>query len=169
MVLRTTVVGIPLVVALAAACAPGSPGPAARAVRRGDADSVAFERRRLQGRGRFLTGADIARRSPRRLSDLFIGVHGVNVLPLGAGGAALTGIRSAWSVPLAGVATGACLADVYFDGMRVTQPTQTAPFDVNGLPLHLIRGVEVYRASEAPAQFSSITGCPVVLLWRLGS
>jgi hypothetical protein len=155
-------------IVLLAACAPrvaGSPSSALRSAAAGgatSADQSGFERRRLAGKGRFLTQADIVARRVSQVSDLFRTEIAITVVPMDLGGATLAasgGPRVSLTSP------SLCLAEVYLDGIRQTASPSSPPFDVNSISVKLLRGVEIYRASEAPAQYSSARNCPVVLFW----
>jgi outer membrane cobalamin receptor len=155
-------------IVLLAACAPRVAGSAARPLRSaatlaaGSMDQSGFEKRMLAGKGRFLTQADIAARRVNRVSDLFRTETGITVVPMDLGGATLAasgGPRVSLTSP------SLCLAEVYLDGVRQTATPSSPPFDINSISVKLLRGIEIYRGSEAPAQYSSSRNCPVVLFW----
>jgi hypothetical protein len=155
-------------IVLLAACAPRVAGSPARPLRSAGTvaasanDQSGFEKRRLAGKGRFLTQADITARRVNQVSDLFRTETGIAVVPMELGVATLAasgGPRVSLNSP------SLCLAEVYLDGVRQTSTPLSPPFDINSVSVKLLRGVEIYRGSEAPAQYSSARNCPVVLLW----
>jgi hypothetical protein len=117
------------------------------------------ERRRL-GFGHFFTRADIARRHPIVLSDLFRGsAAGIQVVP--------TDSRFGHKLILRGgstslIAGGGCNPTIYLDG--VTLNDSTGDVDWFADPQD-VAGVEVYAGpSQTPPQFPG-HGCGSVVIW----
>ncbi len=108
-----------------------------------------FYDRRRRGLGYHITRDEAALANAFRVSDAFRGMAGIQVSP-----GARMGQRG-----IIRLRTG-CMADVYLDGTRTV-----TPFPVDDLLAPAdIEAVEVYRASEVPAQFG-FSNCGVVLIW----
>jgi hypothetical protein len=56
-------------------------------------------------------------------------------------------------------ANGVCIMELYVDGVRQFDP------DLNRYPPDWIEAMEVYTGASAPAQYSGLNPCGVVLLW----
>lgn len=108
-----------------------------------------FYRREARGIGRFITRDDIEERHPLRVTDLLVMVPGVRLRRgRGVGGETAVLMR------------GGCVADVFLDGVRTLPPF---PLDSVLHPDDLA-GIEVYHASELPAQYG-ISSCGALLVW----
>jgi hypothetical protein len=114
-----------------------------------------FQKRRLSGRGLFVTRADIEERRPTRLSDMLRNLPGVRIERGRGGGvlrfnASLTQRRD-------------CVPQYWLDGqhLRGAQIDDFPPGDVEG--------VELYSGpANTPLQFSSfggVTTCGTVVIW----
>jgi hypothetical protein len=114
-----------------------------------------LELRRKAGLGHFITQAEIDKKNPPLLSDLFVGIPSVDVP-----------VRGGWP---GNIRSGGCPFVVYLDGIRI--PTQP-DFDNLAVPKE-IAGIEIYSgAATIPLQYKPISGsfCGVILLWtRIGS
>lgn len=119
------------------------------------------------GGGIFITPEKLERRSPRKLTDMFFGMVGTQVVEqsLGAGGRGVYFPRS--GLMLNG---GICWPMIYIDhhlaslgGMSDADPTALDTW-VHGMD---VAAVEVYRSpSEVPAEFMGAnSGCGVIVVW----
>lgn len=119
-----------------------------------------FEARRTSNAtigGHFITRREIEARPVASASELTLGVPGVQVRQLSE-------TFDDRSFIFLGGNGGACLANVYVDGMRLVQSEHKTVDDV--LMTSNIAGIEVYpRALTAPMQFQADPGCGVVLYW----
>lgn len=111
------------------------------------------QRRRVAGTGRFFGPSDLAKRPPMRIGDVLRMVPGVRVVP------ATYGERiqmralnfNSW-----------CTPDVWLDGIRVQGDNNVESM----VSVDDIRAIEVYASPQTvPAQFTSLTGCGVFLMW----
>lgn len=108
-----------------------------------------FYRRQARGIGRFITREDIEERHPLRVTDLLVMMPGVRLRRgRGVGGETAVLMR------------GNCVAEVFLDGIR-TLPS--FPLDSVLHPDDLA-GIEVYHASELPAQYG-MSSCGALLVW----
>ncbi|HEX5386240.1 MAG TPA: carboxypeptidase regulatory-like domain-containing protein [Gemmatimonadales bacterium] len=117
-----------------------------------------FDERMKRGIGTFITEDDIERRNPLIFEDIFRGIPGVQVEPVG-NGYRLFSSRGAID------AQGECSPQYYVDGVPMTvDPTDDAPFPVD--PRDIV-GIEVYSgASTTPAEFQrAMSGCGAVVIW----
>jgi hypothetical protein len=110
------------------------------------------ERKRSSGAGRFLTAADIERRQPLMLGDVFRSVGGMEVV--------------GDVIQMRGLSLEKCTPDFYLNGAYLGVQTVD---DVDGLvrPKDVI-GIEVYSIGTVPQQFTRGMGgdnCGVVLIW----
>lgn len=108
-----------------------------------------FYRRQARGIGRFITREEIEERHPIEVTSMLAMVPGVRLrYGRGVAGETLVLMR------------GGCLAQVYLDGVRTLPPF--------GLDTHLspddVMAMEVYHASELPAQYGT-SGCGALLVW----
>ena len=112
-------------------------------------EDAGFYDRQRRSFGRFVTRQEIEARRPLLVSDLLRMMPGVRVSPRGA-------------FPRENVLLlrGGCVADVYIDGFP---SGQSVPVDAMLHP-NDIEAVEVYQASETPAQFKT-TSCGAVVFW----
>lgn len=115
--------------------------------RRTSAAMIDFERRRALGIGQFVTRADIERRQPRQVSDLFRMMPGVRVVPDRLGDARL-------------LVHGRCVPKLFIDGV--------ASYEGMSLDIMLrpddVEGIEVYTTASAPPQYAR-AACGVVVVW----
>jgi hypothetical protein len=111
------------------------------------------QRRRVAGTGRFFGPSDLAKRPPVRIGDVLRMVPGVRVVP------ATYGERiqmralnfNSW-----------CTPDVWIDGIRAQNDNNVESM----VSVDDIRAIEVYASPQTvPAQFTSLTGCGVFLMW----
>jgi hypothetical protein len=122
------------------------------ASRLGDRHQSGFEERRRSGFGRFLTAADIARRSPRMASEIFQTVAGVRM----AGD----------DIKLRG-AFDDCSPGLYIDGQYVPPaPGGLKAADIDmWVNVNQIKGIEVYF-DHVPGQFQQgLSGCGSIVIW----
>lgn len=133
-----------------------------------------FWERQERGMGRFFTRADLDRRKPQRLIDMFRGVEGAKVVPT-AHGYAIASLRGA-----RGLASGECVAAVFLDGM----PYQMSTAGLSDFNPEDVEAIEYYSSpARVPAQFNTATGmsrpgsgfiaghpkCGVVAIWTRGT
>jgi hypothetical protein len=118
-----------------------------------------FDARRQLGTGHFFDRAEIERRRPRAVTDLLRLTPGLRV-ERGPGGYWVRSSRS--------LGPRDCPLSTYVDGVAVT--TETRPrrgssiFDT--IPIDMVEALEVYAASEVPAQYNrGASNCGVVLIW----
>lgn len=116
-----------------------------------------LERRRTRGSGTFLTDEDIASRRPTLTSDVFRSIQGGVTIERDSLG------NRYLAMPSNTFRSARCLPAIFIDGMSMRGLTTA---DIDGLlqPIHLL-GIEVYRAANAPAEFSEQDGCGTILLW----
>lgn len=120
-----------------------------------------FYERQQRGLGSFLLREHIEARRPRDLVEVFRGVRGFRVVANARGhGYVLTGARG-------GGAGGACLPDVYLDGVPLTRLAGDR-LDViySVLPEH-VEAIEAYSGpASIPPQYNlNRSACSVVLIW----
>jgi hypothetical protein len=110
-------------------------------------------RRRSAASGRFFGPDDLAKRPPMRAGDVFVRVPGVRVVPN------LYGER----ILMRGASFDSwCTADVWIDGMRAVRSGSIESM----VAIDDVRAIEVYaRGGTVPAQFTSFSGCGVILMW----
>jgi hypothetical protein len=118
---------------------------------------AAFERRKKMGLGHFLDEREIERRNPMQFTDLLRVMPGVQVVPRGGSD------NRVYMRGGSGMGGGYCTPDIVLDGMRVAG-------DVGGVDWLVtpqdVRAVEVYsRGSQVPAEFQSLSGCGVIVIW----
>jgi hypothetical protein len=114
----------------------------------GNVAMAQFQRRLKAGWGHILTPADIARRNAFQVSDLFRTIPGVRVSPTRGFGNRIL-IRG-------------CAPTVYFNGMRMDDQA-SSEIDMLASASE-VTAVEVYTASERPAEFFG-NSCGTVVLW----
>jgi hypothetical protein len=114
----------------------------------------AFERRRAQGIGHFITRADIEKRNPLRLSDMMRTIPGAELWPSQNGQVALRFARNG---------PRNCPPQFFIDGI------QANGFNVDDMPPGDVEGVEIYfGASGLPPEFNRMRStaiCGVVAIW----
>jgi hypothetical protein len=114
-----------------------------------------YDRARL-GVGRQFDREDLERLQPFQVSDVLFRVPGMR----------LSDSRMLAGTPVYAInptirsfTNGPCVMDVYLDGVRLSDP------DLNQVAPDWLDGVEVYRGSNTPAQYTGLNPCGVVLLW----
>jgi hypothetical protein len=115
----------------------------------GSSKLAEFQRRLKSGWGHILTPADIEKRNPLSVSDLFRTMPGVQVLPTRGFGHAV-------------LLRGGCLPTVYLNGARMSDDA-AKNIDEFVSP-NEITAVEVYNAASRPAEFWG-NDCGTVVLW----
>lgn len=118
------------------------------AVRLSRLETQGFFERRKVGLGHTFTRAEIEKRGPSRVTDLFQGIPGVRVLPGRPGRAADIRLR------------GNCMPQLVVDGMPLSLP---APID-ELLTVAQLEAVEVYHGATSPVQFAG-SACGTVMAW----
>lgn len=127
-------------------------------------DLVGFNDRQKRGVGRFITRADIARRNPRELNDVFRAVPGVRLVPAGPGRLDITlrggGMRR-------GASRQYCYPAVFIDGVRTPAGGHYPTYLNETIPPGDVEGIEIYLGpSEVPPIFGGIgSGCGAVVVW----
>ncbi len=128
-----------------------------------------FERRRADPSlgGAYLTRADIERRPVATPTELLFSLPSVSVQPIMTLDSPYAKERNLIWFPSsrgASVNPGACLAEVFVDGVRARQSAESSMDDL--LAGADLAGVEVYpRPFTAPAEYRGTGGCGVVLFW----
>jgi carboxypeptidase family protein len=111
-----------------------------------------FESRRKLGEGHFITQAEIEKRNPVAVSDMFNGIPSVMVK-----GGMILNLRQ-----------DSCPFNIYVDGVKLP----VGSIDNLAVPQE-VAGIEIYAgAATIPLQYKSPSGsfCGVILLWtRIGS
>jgi hypothetical protein len=114
----------------------------------------AFESRRKQGIGHFITRKQIEARDPYLLSDMMRMVPGVILTPSPDGHAYLHFSR----VPKAN-----CPPQYYVDGIQVTG------FNIDDMPARDVEGVEVYAGPAGlPPEYNRVHSnviCGTIIIW----
>jgi hypothetical protein len=114
---------------------------------------VAFENRRRQGVGHFITRDQIEKRNPLMLSDMVRTIPGT-ILIRDAGRTTLRFSR---------VARNNCPPQFFVDGVQVSG------FNIDDMPAGDIEGVELYAgAAGLPPEYNRVTGtgiCGTVIIW----
>lgn len=111
-----------------------------------------FSDRRKTATGTYFDAAYVARHRLRDLNDLLRRAPGVRV----------TSARIGQRITMQG-AGGECVPTLYIDRARVES---TVLGDLAAvLPVIEVEGLEVYRPASVPPEFSSPTGCGVIVLW----
>jgi hypothetical protein len=117
-------------------------------------DFTGFFQRSKKGFGHFFTRADIEKRHPFQVTDLFRTIPGFMVVPDSGLGYTVVSSRG-------GGLRGRCQPNVYLDGMRI--------YDIGNLDGFVmpndVAGVEAYAgAAGAPPQYPS-DGCGSIIIW----
>jgi TonB-dependent starch-binding outer membrane protein SusC len=108
-----------------------------------------FYRRMEHGQGYFFTRADVLRRRPARITDLLLGVPGIDVGAHRIGRISVTMGRRKGCVP-----------EYYVDGARAPH------FDLDDLQPSDLAGLEIYRGnSEVPLEFKAFERCGAIIVW----
>lgn len=114
-----------------------------------------FERRRKLGFGHFITEADIEKKAPTYMGDIFRGTPGIVTMP-GQFGRDRVLVRSS------GI-TGDCAPAIFLNGMLVNIEDGDLDLIINPKD---VRAVEVYaRTSSIPVQFQTRNGCGSAVIW----
>lgn len=115
-------------------------------------DQIAeFERRRSQGFGSFITGAELKAASNRSMTTVLHTIPQVRFYRLPTGAMVAGSTES----------SRRCYSLVYLDGIKVM-----AAFDVNSISPSSLRGIEFYPTTSAPSQFTAAPGyCGVLVIW----
>jgi len=125
---------------------------------RADADRfnnlAGFRERRRSGLGRFLDVADIARRTPTYVSELFRTLPGVY----------LDDSNVETRITMRGTFEDRCIPAVFVDGRQMLDVAAT---DIDNLiSIKQLAAVEVYSASQAPPPFlPTLSGCGSIVFW----
>ena len=112
-----------------------------------------FERRRRSGVGNYIDESQIERMRPNRFSEVLRRVPGLRVDE---------GIGSAAGITMRGDAAS-CSPTVFLDGHRMPD-MDMRDLDSFVLP-NDIGFVEVYTSTQAPAEFTTLDGCGVIVVW----
>lgn len=113
----------------------------------------AFEARRKQGMGHFITRGQIEKRNPMLLSDMMRSVPGALLIP--------DGYRSVLRFARNGRTS--CPPQYFVDGVQVTG------YNIDDMPVGDVEGIELYSgASTLPPEFNkylSTVSCGAVIIW----
>lgn len=117
-----------------------------------------FFERMATGLGEFITRREIEERSPTQLSDLFFGMPGVTLQPIG-----LTRVQITFTRAGRGFGEPCPSPDLYIDGALI----QGGLFLNDILTPEQIEGIEVYRGTaETPVQFQKPgSTCGSIVIW----
>jgi hypothetical protein len=154
--------------------------PLSVSVRSAWLEETGFYERRLEAgiSGHFIDRAQIEKRNPTFLTDLFFGVPGTKVHTLGmsqrvvqfsrseSGGLSRPQgqderVRRLMNLP-------GCQPYVYLDGRRhadILETGRSLVLDFNIINPDAIEAVEVYVGAATPPQFRNENGCGVLLIW----
>lgn len=119
-----------------------------------------FEQRRATNiGGHFITRADIVRKASIRAEDLFRGVAGIKVEPVGFNDYRIVSLRGG-----SGFSTE-CEPSVFIDGLRIPLDPE-AGLSLPVLPEE-IEGIEIHQGpGSAPLQYRTMgQNCGVILIW----
>lgn len=108
-------------------------------------------RQRERSFGRFVTRAEIEKRSGARATDLLQQTPGIYLVPARPSGNFIT-MRCS---------PGQCMPTLYIDGMMVKQFSPVDDF----ITADMLEGVEVYTGLSAPSPIHSLNNCGVVAFW----
>jgi hypothetical protein len=108
-----------------------------------------YDRRDNETDGDFVSAADIERRTPQFVSDLFQRLPSVRVQYGGAGRRSIVFTRG-----------GPCQPDMYVDGFKAAR----GDTNVDRMSPAEIAGIEIYIGGMAPIRFRS-SSCGAVILW----
>ena len=115
-------------------------------------DSNGFEKRRKTGFGTYFDEAAIKRRSPYDAYSMLYGIPSLQVVSRGFDRVVL--MRSP---------TGACVPNLFIDGMRMSTDL-LGQLDVLVQPQELA-AMEVYRSGNVPAEFFTFDNCGAIVIW----
>ena len=116
------------------------------------ADVRGFEARRRRGNGTFFDDATIQRRGARTIFDLLRVVPGVQIRRVGFNNRIIMGRGQ-----------GNCVPAVFLDGMKMMDE-MSGDLDML-VSIEEVGGVEVYRGSYVPPQFSGFNNCGAIVIW----
>jgi hypothetical protein len=126
-----------------------------------------FYDRRTLGLGHFFERDDIAKRTTRKLSDLFRGISGVRVVTLGQ--VSDLELRAGGVSNFGKIANARCRPPIFLDGLLISHSNveMRERYDLDSILPTDIEGIEVYAsASQVPPQYGGAHSmCGVVLLW----
>jgi len=116
---------------------------------------VAFESRRVEGLGRFITRAQIEKRNPLRLTDMLRSIPGTMII---------TGDNGRSAVRFTRGTSPRCAPQYIVDGM------QAANFTLDDMPPTDVEGIELYSGSAGvPPEYNRLFGtssmCGTVIIW----
>ena len=119
-----------------------------------------FEHRRATSiGGHFMTRADIVRRGSIRAEDLFRGLAGIKVEPVGISDYRIISLRGGSGF------SSVCEPSVFIDGLRIPLDPE-AGLSIPVLPEE-IEGIEIHQGpGSAPLQYRTVDqNCGVILIW----
>lgn len=121
-----------------------------------------FYERVRRGPGQYLTRADIVRRKPRDLTDLFRMLPGMVLSSTTFGDSPSLEAKGSM---LADPGSSECSVQYFLDGTPIRPPEGAIGFDVD---LSEVEGIEIYRrGTGVPARFQRQHGsCGVILIWK---
>src|SRR5688572_12505110 len=125
-----------------------------------------YDRRQQGGFGKYFTRDDIKTRAGARVTDLFFGVPGLNVVsvPRGRGSAGAVNL-----ITTRGSAMRNCMPAIFIDGIHIQQYPESGIDDF--LTQNMLEAVEVYTSvAGVPPQFErGMNSCGAVAFWtRIG-
>lgn len=155
-----------------------------RAQAQGASTNASFDTRAEKHRGGvFFTAADLEKRSPARLSDLFRNMSGLT-LSTSDGKVVITSSRGARAGMVASTTSGIAGASPTSGSAQTVQPTVTgsrcvvaigldgqmmdASFSIDDVAVASVHGVEAYTGSaRVPVEFGggNNSGCGVIMIW----
>ena len=109
-----------------------------------------FYDRRERGLGRTFTREELQQRSTTRITDVFRTVAGVNLVSAGAQNRPYITFRNN------------CLPDIIIDGLNLGHQLRLDEL----IGAHEIEGIEIYRGSATPLEYST-SGCGAVVVWSI--
>ncbi len=112
--------------------------------------NAGFYERRERGLGRTFTREELEQRSTTRVSDVFRTVAGVSMVSAGAQNRPYVTFRNN------------CLPDVIIDGINLGHQVRIDEL----IGAHEIEGVEIYRGSATPLEYST-SGCGAIIVWSI--
>lgn len=117
-----------------------------------------FYERRNRGMGDFLTRQEIEDRNPRELTDVFRGIPGIALYPIG-----LTGVRIDFQRGARGLRERCSNPAIYLDGVLV----QGGIYINQLVSPEVIAGIEIYQGvAEIPIEFvQNRETCGVIVIW----
>lgn len=111
-----------------------------------------FFRHLAQGRGRYVTPAQIAKNQPSRTSQAIRMLPGIVLVPMASGGYAVR------------AAARSCYVSMWLDNA----PFGARAFDVDNIPPNSLLGIEFYGVgTSVPIEYQSVdaTGCGALMIW----